>query len=82
MILLNAGGMVLSLAGLMLLAVALCWLGGYPARRMWKTIVMFPMFMISWFPLQLMALFVPVRQWSVIEHNGQDSAAELSGTGM
>ena len=81
MILLNAGGAVLSLVGLMLLAVVLCWLGGYPVRRMWKAIVMFPVFMISWFPLQLMALFVPVKQWSVIEHNGQDSAAELSDAG-
>ena len=78
MLLLNAIGAVLSLVGLMLGAILLCLLGGYPVRRMWKAIVMFPIFMITWFPLQLMALFVPVKQWSVIEHNGQDSAAELS----
>ena len=81
MLLLNAIGAVLSLVGLMLGAILLCLLGGYPVRRMWKAIVMFPIFMITWFPLQLMALFVPVKQWSVIEHNGQDSAAELSDAG-
>lgn len=63
----------LSIPGIMLLAVLLCLLGGYPVKKMWRAIVMYPVFMLSWVPLQLMALFVPVKQWSPIVHNGQDT---------
>lgn len=63
----------LAIPGLMLAAILLCLLGGYPIKKMGWTIAMFPIFMASWVPLQLMALFVPVKQWSPIQHNGQDT---------
>lgn len=55
----------------MLLAVLFCVYGGYPVRKMIPSILCFPIFMLSWAPLQLLALFVPVRTWSEIRHNGQ-----------
>ena len=57
-----------------LLAVVLCRLGGYPVRRMRCAIALFPLFMASWIPLQILALFIPVRGWSEIKHNGQKDA--------
>ena len=65
----NTGVLTLILFGL-----ALCALGGYPIGRMGATVAMFPIFMASWVPLQVMALFVPVRRWSAIEHSGQPDA--------
>ena len=58
----------------LLAGLALCALGGYPIGRMGATVAMFPIFMASWVPLQVMALFVPVRRWSAIEHSGQPDA--------
>ena len=64
-------GLVLACVGMMLLAVFLCWYGGYPIRRMLPVILGFPIFMGSWIPLQILALFVPVRSWAEIKHKGQ-----------
>ena len=61
----------LSSVGIWLLAALMCRLSGFSLRRMWKTILLNPIFMISWVPLQVMALFLPVKQWSPIRHNGQ-----------
>ncbi len=72
--LLSGAGLLLSYAGLALVALLLCVLGGYPVARMGATVAMFPIFMASWVPLQVMALFVPVRRWSAIEHSGQPDA--------
>ena len=63
--------LALSWVGVTLLAIPLCWLGGYPTRKMWKAILLHPIFMVSWAPLQVLALFVPVNTWSPIPHNGQ-----------
>ena len=77
---LTLASLPLAWIGINLLAILLCVLGGYPIRRMWPTILLFPLFMASWIPLQLVALFVPVRQWHPIDHTGQASAKELSET--
>lgn len=69
-----AVSMALSLAGMILLAVALCFLGGYKLRGMAKTILLFPIFMATWIPIQLVALFVPVKKWHEIRHAGQPDA--------
>lgn len=74
MLAMGGAGLVLSYAGLALVGLALCALGGYPISRMGATVAMFPIFMASWVPLQVMALFVPVRRWSAIEHSGQPDA--------
>lgn len=74
MLLLMAGGMVLACIGMMLLAAVLCYAGGYGIKGMGKTILLFPIFMASFIPLQFYALFEPVRKWEVVEHNGQAEA--------
>ena len=64
-------GALAAIVGLMLLAVFLCFYGGYPVKDMLPTIIGFPVFMASWMPLQLVALIVPVKTWSEIKHTGQ-----------
>ena len=48
----------------------LCILGGYSVRRMLPTILLYPLYTASWFPLQLAALFLPIRSWKPIPHQG------------
>lgn len=67
-------GLALAWIAMSLLAILLCRIGGYPVRRMRGAILMFPLFMASWMPLQILALFVPVRSWSEIKHHGQKDA--------
>ena len=69
-----AVSMGLSLVGMILLAIVLCLLGGYRLRKMVKTILMFPIFMASWIPVQIVSLFVPVKKWHEIRHAGQPNA--------
>lgn len=64
-------GLILSFIGMVLLAVLLCFLGGYSLRGMGPTIAMFPIYMASWLPLQLVSLFIPVRRWDAIPHTGR-----------
>lgn len=71
MLIFMAAGVVLAILAMQLLALFLCRYGGYPIRKMRSTILMFPIFLASWGPLQLLALFVPVKSWSEIKHNGQ-----------
>lgn len=66
-----AAGALLAFVATILLALFLCRYGGYPIRKMWPAILMFPIFLLSWGPLQLLALFVPVKTWSEIRHSGQ-----------
>lgn len=68
-------GLILSFIGMVLLAVLLCFLGGYSLRGMGPTIAMFPIYMASWLPLQLVSLFIPVRRWDAIPHTGQAGPA-------
>lgn len=67
-----AAGAVLAVIAMQLLALFLCRYGGYPIRKMRSTILLFPLFLLSWGPLQTLALFVPVKNWSEIRHNGQE----------
>lgn len=68
-----AAAAVLAYIAMALLAVFLCFYGGYPVQKMWPTIFGFPIFMASWAPLQLLAIFVPVKTWSEIKHKGQEN---------
>ena len=61
--------------GGMALSVLLCLLGGYGLQGMTRTILMFPLFMASWLPLQVISLFKDTRQWHAITHKGQAPAA-------
>ena len=69
------GSLVLSWVGMTLLGLLLCPLGGYPLKEMKGAVLLHPLFMASWVPLQVMALFWPVKQWTPIAHMGQADVA-------
>ncbi len=71
MLALMAAAVPLIIIAMWLLALFLCRCGGYPIKPMLPAILLFPLFMASWAPLQLYALFVPVKTWTEIRHNGQ-----------
>lgn len=74
LLLMTLAGFVLGYFGMVIAGVFFCRYGGYPVKKMWKAIWMFPIFMASWAPLQLLAIFVPVKSWSAIKHSGQKEA--------
>lgn len=68
------GGCGLSLLGGMALAVFLCLSGGYGLRGMGGAVLLFPVFMASWLPLQVVSLFKDTKKWSPIAHGVQRTA--------
>lgn len=70
---------LLGLAGTYLgttaLAVVLCLLGGYGLRGMGRTVLVFPVFMATWLPLQVLSLFKDTKKWHAIQHTGRQVAA-------
>ena len=50
----------------MALAVLLCLTGGYGLEGMTKSILLFPIFMASWLPLQIVSLFKDTKRWKPI----------------
>ena len=79
-LLLAACGLGLYSVGGMALGVALCLLGGYELQRMTKAILLFPVFMASWLPLQVASLFRDTKTWRPVAHQGQ-RAARSAGAG-
>ena len=69
-LLLTAGMVLAYCAGSMVLAAALCLLGGYGLRGMGRAIALFPVFMASWLPLQVVSLFKDTKTWKVVAHQG------------
>lgn len=63
-----AATLALSALGCMALAALLAVLGGHRDRRILRTIVLFPLFMASWLPLQLLSLVSRTRSWQPIPH--------------
>ena len=57
--------------GGMALGVALTLLGGYALQDMTRSILLFPVFMASWLPLQIISLFHDSTQWRQVAHHGQ-----------
>lgn len=77
----DSTGLVISLCSLglycvggMALGVLLCLLGGYGLQGMTRTIVLFPVFMASWLPLQIVSLFRDTKQWYAVAHRGQGAS--------
>ena len=73
-LLLAACGLGLYGVGCMALGVALCLLGGYALQGMTKAILLFPVFMASWLPLQVASLFRDTKTWRPVAHQGQQAA--------
>lgn len=55
----------------MALACILCALGGYGLKNMGKTVAVFPVFMASWLPLQMLSLLKDTKKWHPIAHTGR-----------
>lgn len=70
-LLLAACTMGLYYVGGMALGVILCLLGGYRLEGMTRTILVFPVFMASWLPLQIISLFKDTKQWHAVAHSGR-----------
>ena len=49
--------------------------GGYRLRGMGKTIALFPVFMATWLPLQVISLFKDTKKWTPIAHKGGHAIA-------
>jgi len=63
-------GLAASYAGVLLFGAALAFLGGYRDRRILKGIAMFPIFMASWLPLQVLCVFRRTTAWREMRHTG------------
>lgn len=61
--------------GGMALGILLCLLGGYRLEGMTRTILIFPVFMSSWLPLQVVSLFKDTKQWHAVAHKGRGTVA-------
>ena len=69
-----AGAMAVSYGGLVALAAVLCLVERYPLWEMRRAILLFPLFMASWLPLQMLSLVKDTRQWRVVPHVGRQAA--------
>jgi len=67
--------------GGMALGVVLCLLGGYALQGMTGAILLFPVFMASWLPLQVVSLFRDTKKWHEVAHQGQRPARSLGTHG-
>lgn len=43
---------------------------GRSVRKMWKSILLYPLFMASWYPLHILSLFTKPKTWKPIAHKG------------
>ena len=75
-----AGSLLLVGAGMIVLAAAAAVSFGYRGRGMIKSVLLFPLFMASWLPLQAAALARPVRSWRPIRHSRALRVGEMAGT--
>lgn len=66
---------VLYYVGGVVLSLVLCLVGDYGLRGMGRTIVLFPVFMASWLPLQVVSLFKDTKHWRPIAHKGSGAMA-------
>lgn len=63
-----AATLALSALGCMAFAALLAALGGHRDRRILRTVFLFPVFMATWLPLQLLSLVRRTRSWQPIAH--------------
>ena len=74
-LMLSLCGVGLYMLGGMALAAVLSLLGGYGLRGMAGAIAVFPVFMASWMPLQVISLFRDTKNWKAIAHQGRGGSA-------
>ena len=64
--------------GMMATALFLAVVGKRPVAKMWKTILLYPLFTASWYPLHILSVFRKARVWKPIAHQGSKPIAQLS----
>ncbi len=64
--------------GMMGTALMLAVLGRRPVFKMWKTILLYPVFIASWYPLHLLSVFKKATVWKPIVHQGSKPIAQLN----
>ena len=65
--------------GMTLTALALALAGRRKLRPLWKSILLYPLFTASWYPLHILAVFRKTKGWKPIAHRGQ-TARRLGGS--
>lgn len=68
---------VLAWVGSTVLGLFLMGAGRYAPKAMIPAVLLFPLFMATWLPLQVLSLLCPAREWKVIAHGGTKSEKEL-----
>jgi len=75
--LLAVGGVLGLWIGLTLFGLLLAKLGGY-GGEIAKSVLTFPLFMVSWLPLQILSLVRRTHEWKIIGHARSLSVRELT----
>ena len=57
--------------GMSATAVFLCLTNGRSLRKMWKSVLLYPLFAASWYPLHILSLVSKPKTWKPIAHVGQ-----------
>lgn len=60
-------------AGGIVMGLFLCLTGKRDVRKQWKAILMYPVFLISWYPLHIWALIAKPKTWKPIVHGTSKS---------
>ncbi len=56
--------------GMMATALFLTLTNRRDPRKMWKSILLYPLFIASWYPLHILSLFAKPKTWKPIAHQG------------
>lgn len=70
-------GLAAGWLGLTAAAAVLAKIGGY-GKAVWKSVLTFPIFMVSWLPLQVLSLVRRTKDWKIIDHTRSLSVGELT----
>lgn len=65
--------------GMIAMAVFLCVSGKRKIRKMWKTILLYPLFVLSWYPLHFRSCVYKTKKWKHIKHGTSKNRREKSG---
>lgn len=61
-------------AGMTVTALFLTITAKRSVRKMWKSILLYPLFIASWYPLHILGLIAKPRRWTPIPHKGKSGA--------
>ncbi len=65
-------------AGGAVMGLAMCIFAKRSIRKMWKAILLYPLFLASWYPMHIWGLFSKPKTWKPIVHGAASSRKELT----